>query len=256
MHVIAAPDPDDPDALPPPEQLPPPTGRGMSGHTSAGTEPAPPGPPPLGPLGGATTVGPRRSRQSSTLCCAESHATNSAWREAEHVGCAVSRQRRKASTRDEHEGEAVDRASTQLVAQSPLPEVHPACAILAQVLEQEAETSLLEQLSPHVAKGPAGLPEPESALPPQAVARQSTTHRAPQRMPLDLMEPLSRLDFSRSRLAVNRSGPPFERGAPQSRRERREKKAEEGCTRPPSSLCVLCVSAALLSLLQPRFGVA
>jgi hypothetical protein len=36
----------------------------------------------------------------------------------------------------------MDTEDEQFVAQSPLPAEHPACAILAQVVEQEEETSL------------------------------------------------------------------------------------------------------------------
>ncbi|MGO9833009.1 MAG: hypothetical protein ACLP1X_02205, partial [Polyangiaceae bacterium] len=109
--------------------------------------------------------------------------------ESEQVGCDDSMQRRYPSATAAQDG-VMELSAAQLIEQSAVIG-QPVCAILLQMAEQEAETSAAEQLSPHVANGPASPSWLLRAAPPHPTADQSVTNIAPQRIPKVLMGALT-----------------------------------------------------------------
>jgi hypothetical protein len=176
-------------ALPKPEHEPPPTGRGMFGHTLSGTLPA-----------GLVTVvdGPLLSRQSVKACCWESHPpTYCAIPMLSQVGCMFSMQRRNAKAGDAHDG-VIEIVSAQLVGQLvSSPEEHPACAILSQMSAHAEEISVGVQLSPQVPSGPVSLPGLEVVWPPHPIPDATATRAVPKTM--HMLRMFARGSWSRSR---------------------------------------------------------
>ena len=144
--------PADPE-LPVPEHEPPPTGRGMFGHTLLGTTPAGTGVvlPTV-----VETPAPASSRHAMAACCCESHPkVYCAIPMLVHVGVSPSMQRRNAVAAGAHDGD-IESNCAQLIGQLvSFPEEHPACAILSQTTPHADEIWAGEQLSPQEASGPA-----------------------------------------------------------------------------------------------------
>ena len=171
-----------------------PVGRGMTGHTPAGTVV-------VVVVGGPL---PLSARQSSRVCSSALHATNCAPPELEHVGNIESMHCRKAEEADPQAGDIVT-SCVQLLTQSPVPEEHPAWAILAQAAEHAGMTSAGEQPSLQLAGGP---PSPEVVTPPHPSAPARTSEKpsgAPAKtIPSALMGP-TWPRWPRPRRTVNRA---------------------------------------------------
>ena len=180
----------------------------MLGHTLAGTLQEPPRSPLGGPLPGVVgcELGeePLSARQAPTACCWESHPANCTSPESEQVGCDDSMQRRYPSASAAQDGVIEDTAEQPVTQLVPLPEEHPACAIFAQVAEHEAETWAGEQLSPHVASGPASLSWLVSPEAPHPTAEPRATSIAPWEMHVLTGAPCGGC-WPRSGACVNRS---------------------------------------------------
>jgi hypothetical protein len=184
-------------AAPPEHTIAWPVGRGMPGHTPAGTV--------VVVVGGVDVGGggPLSARQSSRVCSSAPHARNCAPPELEHVGDIESMHCRKAEDADPQAG-VIETSWVQLVTQSPVPEEHPAWAILAQAAEHPSMTWAGEQLSPQRAGGP---PSSVVAPPhPSAPARTSArpTRAPPTTIPSAVMGP-TWPRWPRSRGTVNRA---------------------------------------------------
>jgi hypothetical protein len=133
------------------------------------------------PPGGAVAPDePLSAMQPCKACCCESHPTNCTMPESKQVGCNDSMQRRYPSASVTQDG-VIEVTAAQLIGQSAATE-QPVWAIFAQVAEHEAETWEAEQLSPHVANGPASPSWLLSAAPPQPSADQSASTVAPEKM--------------------------------------------------------------------------
>ena len=135
MHVTVPFGP--PPPVPPRHEPAPAPGRGIPGHTLAGTPPLEPGGPAPGAVGVVERPG---ATQAPTACCSESQPGNSTSPELEQVGSTVSMQRSNAAASAPQDN-VIETRSEQLFWQSVAPPaVHPALTILSQAPRHDAET--------------------------------------------------------------------------------------------------------------------